>query len=572
ESTLCDSETTDLSDKNCTGEELEYERNNNIPKVVSQTNMGGGGGVKRPQIIDDSLDHDVDENRERKRVKHEDSNYVITSLHSSRIVATTTTTVATNEDNGPVVITSEAHHKEVNCADEKPQLRTVRDVVHSPHISSPHGNTGWIYAATTSSTSTPIHHQRESIAPKKKVRKPSQEFLQTKSEESEASTDDAFWEKNDDDNNKCHKSKHILHEEPEDIATPINDDDQHQSQLLQQQRTLTNALTPYTPTVNYTMKPSPSGSGSVDTLPARAHNFISKSILMPETCCVCIKRIHFGKLAYRCLSCNTLCHASCKENCTTLCLPNVKTPMRGAIGNFTPKEGPMIPAILVHCVKEIEQRGLQEVGIYRLNADGSQVKSLKDRILKSHTGLFDLSHIADINTICGVVKGFLYSLSESLLTQQLWKTFALIIEEESDYVKQQRLESLILQLPKPNRDTLAFMILHLQRVAATPQCRMPILNLTRTMGPGIIGYSSKHINGIDVVGETYKQTKILEFFLKMPSDYWTKFLQDFTTITNEYPLTPIKMKQQHLYPSLHNNATPTAPHYLQQNNNFFSPI
>ncbi|CAF0967587.1 unnamed protein product [Didymodactylos carnosus] len=495
---------------------------------------------------------------------------MITSPRSGRIVATTTTTVDMNENNGPVVITSEIHHKEVNWADEKQQEpRATSDLVHSPHISSPYGNIGRVHAATTSSASTPTrhHHQRQSIVPKKKVRKPSQEFLQTKSEESELSTDDLFWEKNDDDN-KRHKPKHILHEEPEVVLTPTNIDNQ-------QQRTLTNTpQLPGTPNTNFTMKPSPSGSGSVGTLRTRAHNFISRSILMPETCCVCIKRIHFGKLAYRCLSCSALCHMSCKENCTTLCLPNVKTPSRGAIANFTPKEGPMIPSILVHCVKEIEQRGFQEVGIYRLNAVDSQVKALKDRILKSRTGMFDLSHIADINTICGVVKDFLRSLSESLLTQQLWKTFALVIEEESDYIKQQKLELLILQLPKPNRDTLAFMILHLQRVAATPQCRMPILNLTRTMGPCIIGYSSKHVNGIDVVGETYKQTKILEFFLKMSSDYWAKFVDESATTTNEHeqPLTPIKMKQHHLYPSLHRNVTPSAPYYLQQNNNFFSPI
>lgn len=106
---------------------------------------------------------------------------------------------------------------------------------------------------------------------------------------------------------------------------------------------------------------------------------------------------------------------------------------------------------------------------------------MKERILKSRTGLFDLSHYNDIHLICGVVKDFLRSLSESLLTNALWKSFAVVIEEESDFVKQQNFDTLIQQLPKPNRDTLAFMILHLQRVANAPLCRMPILNLSRTM-------------------------------------------------------------------------------------------
>lgn len=111
----------------------------------------------------------------------------------------------------------------------------------------------------------------------------------------------------------------------------------------------------------------------------------------------------------------------------------------------------------------------------------SQVKDLKEKILKSRTGLFDLSHYQDIHLICGVVKDFLRSLSEPLLTNVLWKSFATITDEESESIKQEKIDSLLHQLPKPNRDTLAFLILHLQRVASSPLCRMSILNLSRTM-------------------------------------------------------------------------------------------
>ena len=111
----------------------------------------------------------------------------------------------------------------------------------------------------------------------------------------------------------------------------------------------------------------------------------------------------------------------------------------------------------------------------------SQVKELKDRILKSRTGLFDLSHYNDIHLICSVVKDFLRSLSESLLTDALWKSFASVVDEESDQIKQHKFDALLQQLPKPNRETLAFVLLHLQRVAAAPLCRMPMLNLSRTM-------------------------------------------------------------------------------------------
>jgi Rac GTPase-activating protein 1 len=120
------------------------------------------------------------------------------------------------------------------------------------------------------------------------------------------------------------------------------------------------------------------------------------------------------------------------------------------------------------------------IGLFHLRIE-SHVKELKERILKSRTGLFDLSHYQDIHLICGVVKDFLRSLSEPLLTNALWKSFATVIDEESDLIKQEKIDALLQQLPKPNRDTLAFVILHLQRVAVAPLCRMPILNLSRTM-------------------------------------------------------------------------------------------
>lgn len=61
---MSDSETTtDLSDKNCTGEDLDSDHLHNLPKVVSQS-TGVGGGLKRPVNSIDPV--------ELKRVKHDE--------------------------------------------------------------------------------------------------------------------------------------------------------------------------------------------------------------------------------------------------------------------------------------------------------------------------------------------------------------------------------------------------------------------------------------------------------------------------------------------------------------------
>ena len=56
---MSDSETTaDLSDKNCTGDELDAD-NAHMPKVVSQSN--GIGAIKRPVTTEDNFGVKYDE-------------------------------------------------------------------------------------------------------------------------------------------------------------------------------------------------------------------------------------------------------------------------------------------------------------------------------------------------------------------------------------------------------------------------------------------------------------------------------------------------------------------------------
>lgn len=40
---------------------------------------------------------------------------------------------------------------------------------------------------------------------------------------------------------------------------------------------------------------------------------------------------------------------------------------------------PMVPSLIVHCIREIESRGLGEVGIYRVPGSERDVRALKVR-------------------------------------------------------------------------------------------------------------------------------------------------------------------------------------------------
>lgn len=56
-----------------------------------------------------------------------------------------------------------------------------------------------------------------------------------------------------------------------------------------------------------------------------------------------------------------------------LCTP------QGTISDYTPTVCPMVPALVVHCTIEVEQRGAQEVGVYRVSPLERDVKELKVR-------------------------------------------------------------------------------------------------------------------------------------------------------------------------------------------------
>ena len=49
----------------------------------------------------------------------------------------------------------------------------------------------------------------------------------------------------------------------------------------------------------------------------------------------------------------------------------------GTLADFAPNTTPMIPGIVVHCVNEIERRGLSEVGLYRLNGSEKEIQDMR---------------------------------------------------------------------------------------------------------------------------------------------------------------------------------------------------
>ncbi|XP_051517674.1 rac GTPase-activating protein 1-like [Myxocyprinus asiaticus] len=280
---------------------------------------------------------------------------------------------------------------------------------------------------------------------------------------------------------------------------------------------------PSQPDGGYKAEPStPQGNGGF-----RLHEFVSKTVIKPESCVPCGKRIKFGKISLKCRDCRVVAHPECRERCPLPCIPSMAgTPVKigeGTLANYVSSTSPMIPSLVVHCVNEIEQRGLHETGLYRVSGSDRVVKELKEKFLRGKA-IPLLSKVEDIHAITGLLKDFLRNLKEPLLTFRLNHAFMDAAELADDDNSIALMYQNISDLPQPNRDTLAFLIIHLQRVAQSTDTKMDIFNLARVFGPTIVGHAVPDPDPMTILQDTKRQPKVVERLLGLPVEYWSQFM------------------------------------------------
>lgn len=264
---------------------------------------------------------------------------------------------------------------------------------------------------------------------------------------------------------------------------------------------------------------------------SQAHVFLSKTMIRAEHCTVCGQKTRFGKMSLKCRNCRILIHPECRDFCSKRCptsLPPQNTaPKKGQVllSDFAPATPPMVPGLVIQCVNDIEKRGLKERGLYRVSGGERQVKELKHKFLCGKVKSQQLIK-EDIHAVCGVLKDFLRNLSEPLLTFSLHSQFldAADILNEND--SKSEVSQAVQELPSANRDTLAFLILHLHRVMRSPECQMDKMNLSRVFGPTIVGHSVPDPSPLVIMQDTPRQAKVMFVLLSLPAGFWNQFLSN----------------------------------------------
>ncbi|XP_058456297.1 rho GTPase-activating protein 100F isoform X2 [Malaya genurostris] len=154
-----------------------------------------------------------------------------------------------------------------------------------------------------------------------------------------------------------------------------------------------------------------------------------------------------------------------------------------------------VPIILRRCVEEVERRGLDIIGLYRLCGSATKKRLLREAFERNSRAVeLTPDHVPDINVITGVLKEYLRELPEPLFTKCLFQMTvdALGVCLPDDPEGNAKLMLSILDcLPRANRATLVFLLDHLSLVvSASERNKMSAQALATVMGPPLMLHSS----------------------------------------------------------------------------------
>uniref|UniRef100_A0A7E4W7A5 Rho-GAP domain-containing protein n=1 Tax=Panagrellus redivivus TaxID=6233 RepID=A0A7E4W7A5_PANRE len=260
---------------------------------------------------------------------------------------------------------------------------------------------------------------------------------------------------------------------------------------------------------------------------------VKESHPLTASCYVCGKYF-VGSKALSCLVCQIDFHKGCHHLTPMPCIPKVNAPKTGSktraeLKQYCPQIHPMVPPILIRCVMALEKKHLEYKGLYRIPGVASDVEKLYSELLANNP---DSLIVADPEVITSCIKKFLECLRDKLLPATSYQDFVNKTQED--------LSDCVLELPAPNRDTLAFFMRHLQRVSThSSSNKMPAENIARALGSSIVGYAY-------TVNPTVSrnQIEIVKELLKLPAEFWDRIIIcNMSAILAEEARTPGSQSQ-----------------------------
>ncbi|XP_072543649.1 active breakpoint cluster region-related protein [Salminus brasiliensis] len=157
------------------------------------------------------------------------------------------------------------------------------------------------------------------------------------------------------------------------------------------------------------------------------------------------------------------------------------------IGDVARQEGVLVPHIVRSCVEEVERRGMEEEGIYRISGASSEIQALKHAFDTNYWEAMNKVRRVDVNAVSGTLKLYLRELPETLIPTDHFQSLSKTLDLTDPYVRADIMLSELQSFPDVNRNTLLFLLHHLKRVAMKEeQNKMSLSNLATVFGPSLL--------------------------------------------------------------------------------------
>uniref|UniRef100_A0AC34GTG2 Beta-chimaerin n=1 Tax=Panagrolaimus sp. ES5 TaxID=591445 RepID=A0AC34GTG2_9BILA len=199
----------------------------------------------------------------------------------------------------------------------------------------------------------------------------------------------------------------------------------------------------------------------------RPHNFASFTFKIPHYCDFC-RNFMWGLVqqGVRCSDCGFAAHKRCSEQAHPDCRPEAKYVKRMFavdLSTLCMAHSVRVPPVLVKCIEEIEKRGIETEGIYRVSGSHEQMERLRRQF---DLGInVDLAVVEDIHTVCGLLKLYLRLLPQQLVPYSVFRSLLQAFsssQEHRERIKKCRVE--LDELNEANAYTLSVLLDHLRQV------------------------------------------------------------------------------------------------------------
>jgi hypothetical protein len=187
----------------------------------------------------------------------------------------------------------------------------------------------------------------------------------------------------------------------------------------------------------------------------------------------------------QCKDCQFSIHEGCLDKVSSECCPNLNDAKEifGLDLNFMVKvAGGKAPFVLEKCITEIEKKGLNTEGIYRVSGSRELIEKLRTMFEKDRDKT-DLTQYTDMHSLCGIVKRYLRLLPQPVITPEVFERFLNL----NGPLTLEMTRHLIHKLPRGHQVTLKFILLHFHRIVQNSEFnRMTAFNLSSVFTPTLI--------------------------------------------------------------------------------------